>query len=107
MKHWLLALGMMAFGGQALAQGNAEAEALAQKSACLTCHKVDAKLIGPAYKDVAAKYAGDPKAKETLFNSVKNGSSGKWGQVPMPPNVNVKDEDIKKLVDWVLSLKSS
>jgi cytochrome c len=78
---------------------------LATKSACTACHAVDKKLVGPAYKDVAAKYRGNPKAQAMLEAKVKKGGSGVWGQVPMPPNVNVKDADIHTLVKWILSLK--
>ena len=78
---------------------------LAQKNGCTACHSVDKKLVGPAYKDVANKYRGDAKAQAQLEEEVKKGSVGKWGQVPMPPNTQAKDEDVKALVKWVLSLK--
>ena len=80
-------------------------EELAKKNACTACHAVDKKLVGPAYKEVAKKYKGDAKAEAMLFDKVKKGGSGNWGQVPMPPNANVKDEDVKTLVKWILSLK--
>jgi cytochrome c len=76
---------------------------LAQKSGCTACHAVDKKLVGPAYKDVAAKYKGDAKAQAALEEKVKKGGVGVWGQVPMPPNSSVADADVKKLVSWVLS----
>lgn len=76
---------------------------MAKKYGCTACHATDKKMIGPAYSEVAKKYAGDPKAKATLVESVKNGSTGKWGQIPMPPNTNVPDEDVQKLVDWILA----
>ena len=76
---------------------------LAQKNACTACHAVDKKLVGPAYKDVAAKYKGNAKAQAMLEEKVKKGSTGVWGQVPMPPNANVKDEDVKTLVKWILA----
>lgn len=79
--------------------------ALAQKSGCTACHAVDKKIVGPAYKDVANKYRGDKGAAAKLQDKVKKGGSGVWGQVPMPPNTQVSDADVKKLVDWVLSLK--
>jgi len=79
--------------------------ALAQKSACTACHAVDKKVVGPAYKEVAAKYRGDKTAEARLIDKVKKGGTGVWGEVPMPPNSTVSDEDIKKLVKWVLSLK--
>jgi cytochrome c len=80
-------------------------EELAKKNACTACHAIDKKLVGPAYKDVAAKYRGDAKAEAMLAEKVKKGSVGTWGQVPMPPNASVKDEDVKTLVKWILGLK--
>ena len=77
---------------------------LAQKNACTACHAVDKKVVGPAYKEVAAKYKGNAKAQAMLEEKVKKGGVGVWGQVPMPPNTNVSDADIKTLVKWVLSL---
>jgi cytochrome c len=78
---------------------------LARKSACLACHDVDRKIVGPAFKEVANKYRGDAKAEGALVEKVKKGSVGVWGQVPMPPNASVKDEDARTLVKWILSLK--
>lgn len=78
---------------------------LATKSACTACHAVDKKLVGPSYKDVAKKYAGNAKAEAMLVEKVKKGGVGTWGQVPMPPNPNVKDADIQTLVKWVLATK--
>lgn len=80
-------------------------QALAQKNACMTCHSVDKKIVGPAYMDVAKKYAGDKTAAAKLIAKVKTGGKGVWGQVPMPPNPQVSDADAKKLVEWILSLK--
>ncbi|HEV8106721.1 MAG TPA: c-type cytochrome [Burkholderiales bacterium] len=80
-------------------------EELAKKHACLACHAVDKKLVGPAYKDVAAKYRGDAGAEAKLVDKVKKGSQGTWGQVPMPPNANVPDADVRALVKWILSQK--
>jgi cytochrome c len=79
-------------------------QALAQKNACMSCHGVDKKIVGPAFKEIAAKYKGDKSAEAKLEAKVKAGGKGVWGQVPMPPNPQVKDEDIKKIVAWVLSL---
>lgn len=76
---------------------------LAKKSNCMSCHLVDKKLVGPSYQDVAKKYAGQKDAEAKLFEKVKKGGVGVWGQVPMPPNANVKDEDIKTLVKWILA----
>ena len=81
-------------------------EELAQKNSCTACHAVDKKIVGPAFKEVAAKYRTDKGAEAKLVEKVKKGGQGVWGQVPMPPNSPmVKDEDIKTLVKWVLSLK--
>ena len=78
---------------------------LATKNACTACHAIDKKVVGPAYKEVAAKYRGDKTAEAKLIDKVKKGGVGVWGEVPMPPNTTVKDEDVKTLVKWVLSLK--
>ncbi len=80
-------------------------EELAKKHNCFACHAVDKKLVGPSYKDVAAKYSGDPKSEAKLFEKVKKGGQGVWGQIPMPPNSQVPDSDIKALVKWILSQK--
>lgn len=80
-------------------------QALAQKNACMSCHGIDKKIVGPAFNEVAKKYAGDKTAPAKLAAKVKAGGKGVWGPIPMPPNPNVKDEDIEKLVKWVLSLK--
>ena len=80
-------------------------EELAKKHACTACHAIDKKLVGPGYKEVAAKYRGNAKAEAMLIEKVKKGGVGTWGQVPMPPNAQVPDADVKTLVKWVLSLK--
>jgi cytochrome c len=79
-------------------------QALAQKNACMSCHGVDKKIVGPAFKEVAAKYKNDKAAPAKLAEAVKKGGKGNWGQVPMPPNPQVKDEDLKKIITWILSL---
>lgn len=91
-----------------LASGSAMADAgmdLAKAKNCLACHAVDHKVVGPAYKDVAKKYAGDKTAEAKLVEKVKKGGSGVWGPTPMPPNAAVSDADLKTLVKWVLSQK--
>ena len=80
-------------------------EELAKKSACTACHATDKKVVGPAFKEVAAKYRNDKGAEAKLVDKVKKGGVGVWGQVPMPPNAAVSDADIKTLVKWILSLK--
>lgn len=89
-----------ALGGPALAS-----EELAKAKNCLMCHAVDKKIMGPAFKDVAQKYAGQPGADAKLAEKVMKGGSGTWGTMPMPPNPQVNEEEAKKLVQWVLGLK--
>jgi cytochrome c len=92
----------------AFAAGAAQADAgedLLKKSGCTACHANDKKLVGPAYKDVAAKYKGDAAAPAKLAEKVKKGGSGVWGPVPMPPNTAVKDDDIKTMVTYILAMK--
>jgi len=107
MKSVILGIAMVGafLTNQAQAADVTPAEALAQKSGCLACHSVKNKVVGPSYKDVAAKYKGDKGAEAKLVAKVKAGGSGVWGPVPMPANSpQVKDEDIKTIVQWVLSL---
>ena len=95
---------MMAAAGIVMA-GQAQAdEALAKSKNCMSCHAVDKKLVGPAYKDVAAKYKGDAKAPAMLAAKIKAGGKGVWGEIPMPPN-NVTPEEAAKLAAWVLAQK--
>lgn len=92
--------------GSALGAAQAQAsEALARKNDCLGCHAVATKLVGPAYKDVAAKYAGQPDAQAQLVQSIRNGSVGKWGDLPMPAHSKLSEADAKKLAAWVLGSK--
>lgn len=78
---------------------------LATKMGCLTCHSVDKKIIGPAYKDVAAKYANNPDAVDAVRKQIMNGGSGKWGTVPMPGYKIMSDAQVDALAHWVLSQK--
>jgi cytochrome c len=102
MKPFIVLLGTCALAATLPARASEE---LAKKHACFACHALDKKVVGPAYKEVAAKYRGDKGAEAKLVESVKKGSSGKWGQVPMPPNAAVPDADVKALVKWILSQK--
>ena len=95
-----IATGLL-FSASAFAAGEQD---LAKAKGCMTCHNTDAKLIGPSYKDVAAKYAGQKDAVASLSEKVMKGGSGVWGPVPMTPN-KVTPEEAKQLVTWVLSLK--
>lgn len=97
----LLALGGALSLQPALAQ---DGEALFKSKPCAACHSVDAKMVGPALKEVAAKYAGQEGAVELLAGRIKNGTQGTWGAMPMPPNP-VTEEEAKILAEWVLSLK--
>ncbi|QIL72224.1 c-type cytochrome [Diaphorobacter sp. HDW4B] len=101
MKRSLITLAMtLAVAAPAFAD-----QALATSKNCMACHAVDKKLVGPAFKEVAAKYAGKAGASETLAGKIIKGGSGVWGPVPMPANAQVNDADAKKLADWVLTLK--
>lgn len=80
-------------------------QALATAKNCMACHAVDKKLVGPAYKEVAAKYAGQAGAADKLAQKIMKGGSGVWGPVPMPANAQVNEAEAKKLAAWVLTLK--
>lgn len=80
-------------------------QALATAKNCMSCHAVDKKLVGPSYKDVAAKYAGQKDAADKLAVKLTKGSTGTWGPVPMPANPQVNDIDAKKLAVWILTIK--
>ena len=98
-------LGLVLLAPSAIAATtDAAAMQLASKYNCQTCHTVDKKLVGPSYKEVAAKYAGDKAALAKLEEKVKQGGSGVWGPIPMPPNA-VPEADLKSLVEWILALK--
>lgn len=77
---------------------------LAQKEGCLGCHTVDKKLVGPAWKDVAARYKGDAGAEAKLLKKVREGGKGNWGEIVQPPNTTTSDADLKVLVKFVLGL---
>ena len=99
MKHVVVVLGLLA-AGPVMAS-----EELAKKHACFACHTVDKKMVGPSYKDVAAKYAGQKDAVNRLAVKIVKGGAGVWGPVPMPANAQVSDAEAKKLAAWVLSQK--
>jgi cytochrome c len=94
----IAAIGLMSASGAALA--NAE---LAKAKNCLACHMTDKKLVGPSYKDVAAKYKGDKDAVAKLAKKIREGGVGVWGQVPMPANPQVNDAEAQTLAKWVLA----
>ena len=80
-------------------------EELAKSKGCLNCHAIDQKRVGPGYKEVAAKYAGQPDAVDKLAAKIISGGAGSWGAMPMPPNPQLCADDAKKLAQWVLGLK--
>jgi cytochrome c len=92
------AIGLMAISGPALASAD-----LAKQKNCLACHTVDKKLVGPAYKEVAAKYKGDKDAVAKLAKKIREGGVGVWGQVPMPANPQVNEQEAQTLAKWVLA----
>jgi len=104
MKQFVIAAALFAAAASAHAAVDAaKAQEIANKNACMGCHQVDKKLVGPSYKDVAAKYKGDKGALAKLSAKVKSGGSGVWGPVPMPANAGVSDADIKTVVEWILA----
>jgi cytochrome c len=89
----------------AMGAGVASADqALAQKSACMSCHQVAKKVVGPSFQDVAKKYKGDAKAADHIVTVIKKGGKGVFGPVPMPPHPQVSDDNAKKLADWILAM---
>lgn len=78
---------------------------LAQKKNCMACHAVDKKVLGPAFKDIGAKYAGQKDAADKLAAKVMKGGTGVWGNIPMPANPQVTEAEAKQLVGWILTLK--
>jgi cytochrome c len=101
MKKLLVTIALTVAASSAMA----DALALAQKNMCLACHAVDKKLLGPAYKDVAAKYASRKDAVEYLTKKIKSGGSGVWGAIPMPAQPQLTDAQAKELATWVLGAK--
>ena len=100
----LLSAALIAVVGATSAPAFAQVE-LAQKKNCMACHSVDKKVLGPAYKEVAAKYAGQKDMADKLAEKVMKGGTGAWGNIPMPANPQVTDAEAKQLVQWILSLK--
>ena len=106
-RNCLLAFGLTLLLPAAHAQVKTEAaKALAEKNLCLSCHKLEGKLVGPSLRDVANKYKGVAQAEVKLIASIKKGGKGVWGNMPMPPAKDVSDEDLKTIVAWILSLSS-
>lgn len=102
MKKYLILAATLAAAATPAAHASAD---LAKAKACMACHTVASKLVGPAYKDVAAKYAKDGGAEARLALKIQKGSSGTWGPIPMPANPQVSDAEAKALAKWVLAQK--
>ncbi|MGU7784505.1 c-type cytochrome [Burkholderia sp. PU8-34] len=108
MKHWMVqgvaaaALVAGTFGTVAHADVG-DGLKVARSNACMGCHAVDRKLVGPSFKDVAARYKSDPQAAAKLAKKVKEGGSGVWGAIPMPAHPRMSDADIRSVVEWVLA----
>lgn len=94
------AVALLGLGTPALAQAD-----LAKQYNCTSCHAVDRKMMGPAFKDIAAKYKGNKDAPAMLAAKIRKGGAGNWGKIPMPPNPKVSDADAKSLVSWILATK--
>jgi cytochrome c len=105
MKTSVTLLGLLSFAAAASVMAQSGEDLLKKNNCMPACHAIDKKVIGPAYQDVAEKYRGDATAAAKLQEKVKKGGSGVWGQVPMPPNTQVSDADIKTMVAYILSLK--
>lgn len=104
MKHWKSWLGVAMMAMVAALPGVAAAnQALAQKNACMACHTVDKKLVGPAFKEIAKKYAGQADAQAQLAKSIKAGGAGKWGPIPMPAQAALSEADAGTLAAWILA----
>src|SRR5580658_11208090 len=114
MKRWLcmtvFAMAITTASGQGALAADApaafsaaDAINLAGKNACMGCHAVDRKLVGPSFQQIAAKYKGDAQAPAKLTRKVKDGGSGVWGMIPMPAHQSMSDADIRTVVDWVLA----
>ena len=103
MKHIAIVLTSAALALGTQAHASTAPEQLAKDAGCLSCHSVSTKIVGPAYKDIAAKNKGQADAADRLAQSVRNGSKGNWGRIPMPAHGSLSDADIKTLVKWVLA----
>ncbi len=106
MNIWKIVACLPLVVGSSLAQAAptlADVQPILSKNACLACHAIDKKLVGPAYQEVAAKHKDDSNAATLLATHIKNGSSGVWGAIPMPPNPGITADETKLVVEWILS----
>lgn len=104
-KFLLTSLLVVASVSNVYADDAEDVKELVQASGCLSCHAIDEKIVGPAFKDVVAKYSSDPDAVATISQSIKNGSRGKWGRMAMPSHSSLSSEELKTLATWVMSTK--
>jgi len=105
MKCWVVSAGLGFVLTGAGAAFGADEMALAQSKNCLACHTVNEKVVGPSFKEVAAKYAGQKDAASLLASKIMSGGGGVWGPIPMPANLQVDAAEAKRLADWILTLK--
>ena len=103
MKKLFIISILFSLAGNSFALANPEGKVLIDKSDCLTCHKIDAKLIGPSYQEVAIKYKDQKEAVDVLAEKIIKGGSGVWGRVPMLAHSTLSQEDAKKIVEWILT----
>ena len=103
--HKLLAAALLGALASSSALADPPAIELARARNCLACHSIDKKVLGPAFKEVAARYASDPAAPARLAKKVREGGTGVWGKAVMPANPRLTDDEATKLVAWILSLK--
>jgi cytochrome c len=105
-KSGVVVVALVGFAGlvtAACADDAPRGQMIARANACMGCHAVDRKVVGPSFQQIAAKYKGDAQAPAKLVNKVKDGGSGVWGVLPMPPHPAMSDADIRTVVDWVLA----
>ncbi|HZZ09242.1 MAG TPA: c-type cytochrome [Paraburkholderia sp.] len=99
----MLSVFLVGFPGVARAADATRGQAIANSNACMGCHAVDRKLVGPSFQQIAARYKGDAQAPVKLSRKVKDGGAGVWGMIPMPAHPSMSDADIRTVVDWVLA----
>ena len=102
MVHKLKTVSLFVIAAGLIAGPAQASEDLAKKNGCMACHGTDKKLVGPAFKEVAAKYKADAGAAATLAKHVREGSKGVWGTAAMPPQAKVSDDDLKAVIAWAL-----
>ncbi|EJC65686.1 c-type cytochrome [Alcaligenes ammonioxydans] len=104
-KQWLVCTALLstAFNASAADAGLEAVKDILTRNACLSCHTVERKVVGPAYRDIAAKRKDDPANAEILVQHIRQGSKGVYGPLPMPANPVISDKDIQAVVDWIMA----